>query len=260
MFLEDWRKLDLDTRLGWRTSDVLWWLFLSPDQEVFRRSGIEFMRLAVDDGDDALIRFGHSEAGEATGHVMLSNTARVAAELSGRTGLEYRYFGPYHLNLESGHVANTEGVFETVELDPERRERASESCERMFDIFDNIFDGFLHYATTYVDAGTTPRRPPNITAVGNDWIAPSIEIHPRDDHDTENIPPHPGAQAATARASFLRGAAHGPAQPHRTAPPVRADVGDGHPWLPRPEQIRPDLRRASQRRRTRGQRVGVAVV
>ncbi|HUH69620.1 MAG TPA: hypothetical protein VLZ05_12595 [Mycobacterium sp.] len=25
MFLQDWRKLDLDTRLGWRASDVLWW-------------------------------------------------------------------------------------------------------------------------------------------------------------------------------------------------------------------------------------------
>ena len=41
LFLEDWRKLELDTRLGWRTSDMLWWLFVAPDQEIFRRSGIE---------------------------------------------------------------------------------------------------------------------------------------------------------------------------------------------------------------------------
>ena len=222
MFLEDWRKLDLDTRLGWRTSDVLWWLFLSPDQEVFRRSGIEFMRLAVDDGDDALIRFGHSEAGEATGHVMLSNTARVTAELSGRTGLEYRYFGPHHLNLESGHVANTE-VFKTAVLDPERRERASESCERMFDIFDNIFDEFLHYATTYVDAGTTPRRPRNITAAGNDWIAPTVEIHPRDDHDTEMIR-HIQAHKQRLRAhpfyEWLRTDQHSPAERLRRFVPM----------------------------------------
>ena len=157
MFLQDWRKLDLDNRLGWRAGDVLWWLFLSPDQEVFRRSGIEFMRLAVDDGDDAMIRFGHSEAGEATGHVMLSNTAGVASELSALTGLDYGYFGPYHLELESGHVGNTEGVFETVVLDRDSRERASAACTRMFDIFDGIFDGFLHYAATYLNTGTTPR-------------------------------------------------------------------------------------------------------
>jgi hypothetical protein len=187
LFLEDWHKLDLDTRLGWRTSDVLWWLFLSQDQERFRRSGIEFMRLAVDDGDDALIRFGHSEAGEATGHVMLSNTARAAAEMSARTGLEYRYLGPHHLNLESGHVANIEGVFETVVLDPERRERTEKACTRMFDIFENIFDGFLQYGTTYIDVGTTPRRPGNPTAAAGDWIAPALDIHPRDDLDTEML-------------------------------------------------------------------------
>jgi hypothetical protein len=187
MFLEDWRKLDLDTRLGWRTSDMLWWLFLSSDQETFRRSGIEFIRLVVDDGGDALIRFGHSEAGEATGHVMLSNTARVAATLSRRTGLEYRYFGPHHLDLESGHVGNTQGVFETVVLDPARRERSSEACRRMFDIFDDIFDGFLNYAATYLDNGTVPRRPQLPASARDDWTAPALVIDPRDDHDTEML-------------------------------------------------------------------------
>ncbi|QLL06054.1 hypothetical protein [Mycobacterium vicinigordonae] len=185
MFLEDWRKLDLDAQLGWRTGDMLWWLFLSADQEPFRRSGIEFIRLVVDDGDDALIRFGHSEAGEATGHVLLSHTARVAAVLSRRTGLEYRYFGPYHLDLETGHVGNTEGVFETVVLDPARRELASEACQRMFGIFDNIFDGFLHYATTYLDAGTVPQRPSLPLLARADWTAPALVINPRDEHDTE---------------------------------------------------------------------------
>jgi hypothetical protein len=187
LFLEDWRKLDLDTRLGWRTGDVLWWLFVSPDQEVFRRSGIEFIRLVVEDDGDALIRFGHSEAGEATGHVMLSNTAQVAAQLSDHTGLDYRYFGSYHLNLESGHVANTEGVFETVVLDPDQRGRAGESCERMFSIFENIFDGFLHYATTYIDTGTSPSRPHTPSIASDDWVAPSLQIHTRDARDAEML-------------------------------------------------------------------------
>ena len=166
---------------------MLWWLFLSSDQETFRRSGIEFIRLVVEDGDDALIRFGHSEAGEATGHVMLSNTARVAATLSHRTGLEYRYFGPYHLDLESGHVGNTEGVFETVVLDPARRERSSAACQRMFGIFDGIFDGFMNYAATYLDNGTVPRRPQLPVLAGDDWTAPALAIDPQDDHDTEML-------------------------------------------------------------------------
>jgi hypothetical protein len=214
MFLEDWRKLELDTHLGWRTGDMLWWLFLSPDQEAFRRSGIEFIRLVVDDGGDALIRFGHSEAGEATGHVMLSSTARVAAKLSSRTGLEYRYFGPYHLDLESGHVGNTEGVFETVVLDPTRRERAAEACQRMFGIFDGIFDGFLHYAHTYLDTGTVPHRPQLPALARDDWTAPSLVITPRDDRDAEmlrHIEEHKDKLRAHPFYEWLRGDQRGSA-------------------------------------------------
>jgi hypothetical protein len=185
MFLEDWNKLDLNRRLGWKTSDLLWWLFLSPDQEVFRRSGIEFIRLAVADNDDALMRFAHSEAGEATGHVMLGNTAALADQLSAKTGLEYRYFGPFHLDLESGHVANTEGVFESAVLDAKQRVIAIDLCDRMFAIFDGIFDGFLHYAQSYVDTGTTPARPATAHRAQVDWVAPAIELHPIDSRDED---------------------------------------------------------------------------
>ncbi len=185
MFLEDWHKLDIDEHLRWRASDVLWWLFLSPDQEIFRRSGIEFISLAVEDAGDALIRFGHSEAGEAAGHVFLSNTAKVAVPLADKTGLTYRYFGPYHLDLESGHVANIEGVFEQAVLDAPRRAHCKELCDRMFDLFEQIFDGFLHYANTYVDTKTVPRRPVEPTRVPVEWTAPPLEIKPSDRRDIE---------------------------------------------------------------------------
>ncbi|MBV8542100.1 MAG: hypothetical protein JO063_09590 [Pseudonocardiales bacterium] len=183
LFLEDWRKLGLDQRLGWRASDTLWWLFLSPDQEVFRRSGIEFTALAVEDGGDALIRFGHSEAGEATGHVMLGNTAKIATLLSQETGLDYRYFGTHHLDLETGHVANIEGIFEETTLDPGRRAKAREMCGRMFDIFERIFDGFLAYARDYLDSGRVPRRPGTPRRAAADWVAPPLEICPADHRD-----------------------------------------------------------------------------
>ncbi|MGH3971911.1 MAG: hypothetical protein ACRDS9_01080 [Pseudonocardiaceae bacterium] len=185
LYLEDWHKLEMDKHLRWKASDVLWWLFLSPDQEIFRRSGIEFISLAVEDGNDALIRFGHSEAGEASGHVFLSNTAKVAAPLADKTGLNYRYFGPYHLDLESGHVANTEGVFEEAVLDTGRRAHCKELCDRMFDIFERLFDAFLYYANTYVDTKTVPQRPAEPPRVTAGWIAPPLEIKPVDQRDVE---------------------------------------------------------------------------
>ncbi|MGH3844334.1 MAG: hypothetical protein ACRDS0_23245 [Pseudonocardiaceae bacterium] len=185
MFLDDWHKLNINECLRWQASDMLWWLFLSPDQEIFRRSGIEFISLAVEDGNDALVRFGHSEAGEAAGHVFLSNTAKVAVLLAAQTGLNYCYFGPYHLDLESGHVANTEGVFEEAVLDPGRRAHSKDLCARMFDLFEQIFDGFLHYANTYVDTKTIPQRPAEPTRVRAGWTAPPLEIKPADQRDID---------------------------------------------------------------------------
>src|SRR5262249_19558535 len=49
LFLEDWKKLALDDRLGWRASDTLWWLFLAPDTEPFRKYGMDFSRMTVVD-------------------------------------------------------------------------------------------------------------------------------------------------------------------------------------------------------------------
>src|SRR5262249_9371078 len=62
LFLEDWRKLNLDERLGWRASEALWWLFLAPETEAFRRFVMEFARMTVVDKGDVLVRFAHSEA------------------------------------------------------------------------------------------------------------------------------------------------------------------------------------------------------
>lgn len=159
MFVDDWRLLDLDSRLGWQASDTLWWLFVSPEQEVVRRAGMRFLSLAVTDQGNPLIRFAHSEAGEATGNVFLSTSAPVATALTKMTGREYQYFGSYHLDRETGHVANTEGLFEEQVLDRSTRTAATQACNEMFDIFDDIFTCWMDYATRYVETRSKPIRP-----------------------------------------------------------------------------------------------------
>jgi hypothetical protein len=37
LFLEDWTKLDMDGKLGWSAGGMLWWLFVSPETETYRR-------------------------------------------------------------------------------------------------------------------------------------------------------------------------------------------------------------------------------
>lgn len=159
MFVADWRLLGLDERLGWRASDMLWWLFVSDEQEPMRYAGMRFLRFAVDDGGNPFIRFGHSEGGEAAGHVFLSHSASIADELAKKTGRDYRYFGTYHLDRETGHVGNTEGLFEARVLEEPDRAAALLATDGMFDVFERIFTCWLAYAKRYVETGSIPVRP-----------------------------------------------------------------------------------------------------
>lgn len=156
LFLEDWDLLDMDGKLGWSAGDMLWWLFSSPETECFRRYQVEFVKLCVDDGGDPMLRFAHSEAGEACGHVFFRHSVDPATRLDEVTGHEHRYFGRYHLDRELGHVMESEGEFENCVLTPEQRTRSLELGGRMFDIFDGIFDSFHEFATHYVEGGTMP--------------------------------------------------------------------------------------------------------
>ncbi len=158
LFIEDWRKLRLDEKLGWRASDTLWWLFQAAETEPFRGYAFDFARMTVLDRGDPLLRFAHSEAGEACGNAFFSAISPVAAALQRETQLDYRYFGDYHLERERGHVIASEGLFDRQELDPARRARGLALANAMFDIFFGMHDCFHAYARNYVEGGIVPRR------------------------------------------------------------------------------------------------------
>lgn len=156
LFLEDWRRLGLDRRLGWTASDTLWWLFLAGDNEVPRAQGAYLRAMAVADAGDPLLRFSQSEVIEACGAVFFTHTAAVAAAAAERTGTEYRYLGPYHLARESGHM-DCERVFAAKRLDPARRQRALELADVMFTLFEDLFSSVLRYALDYAAGRKAPR-------------------------------------------------------------------------------------------------------
>lgn len=161
LFIEDWRKLHLDDKLGWRASDTLWWLFLAPETEPFRAYAFDFARMTVADRGDPLLRFAHSEAGEACGNAFFSAVSPMAVALRRQTDVDYRYFGDYHLQREQGHVIASEGVFDRQELDPQRRAQGLVLANAMFDIFFGMHDCFDDYARNYVGRGLVPQRTPS---------------------------------------------------------------------------------------------------
>ncbi len=178
MFLEDWRKLHLDDRLGWNTTDLLWWLFLAEEMEEFRELGAEFVRLCVDDGGDPLVRFAHSEAAEACGNVFFTVAAPLADALGERRNVVYRYLGTFHLDLETGHVLHSEDVFQDQPLTEAQHTLGVALLHRMFHVFERIYDVFLRYATRYVDEDRTPRLQPFLTYTDPDNEASSSQIAP----------------------------------------------------------------------------------
>jgi hypothetical protein len=156
LFLQDWRRLGLDERLGWQASDTLWWLFLSEANEVSRGHAVYFLSMATADSGDPLLRFAHAEVIEACGSVFFGHVARIAEQFERQTRVKLPYLGPFHLALESGHL-ECEDLFERQELDDRRRARAIELADAMFDIFVETFDTWLRNAREFVTSGAAPR-------------------------------------------------------------------------------------------------------
>ncbi|AUX26490.1 hypothetical protein SOCEGT47_070590 [Sorangium cellulosum] len=155
LFLEDWRRLGLDRRLGWRASDMIAWYYAGSETDIFREYGTEIMRMCTLN-EDPLVRFAVMQSIEAWGHVFFTASAGTAAELTRRSGVEYRYFGPYHLKREIGHLLHGSHLFEHAELDGDRRARACALVSRLFDMIRVKSDRLLRYAERTVDQGEPP--------------------------------------------------------------------------------------------------------
>ncbi|AFY46425.1 hypothetical protein Nos7524_0514 [Nostoc sp. PCC 7524] len=89
------------------------------------------------------------EAIEATGNVALSCTAKVSAELQEITDKSYRYFGAYHLRVETGHTTGTQGIEEfiaNINLTEEQNAKALEIVEKVFEVFTEAMQEMMNYA------------------------------------------------------------------------------------------------------------------
>lgn len=145
LFLDDWAELGLDGLLGWGVEDTVAWYYAAPETEVFRRYAMRLVQMCVETADP-LVRFGFMEAIETCGHVFFGHTAPLAAELSARTGAALRYFGPYHLDRETGALIDADELFDSAVLTAEQRHEALRLVHEVFDMFTVKNDHLLAYA------------------------------------------------------------------------------------------------------------------
>ena len=93
------------------------------------------------------VRLAIIEAIEETGNVLFALTSKIAAAYQRETGVELRYCGEFHFQLESGHAMNNEhAVLAGIALDAAARRRAIECADLVFAWFRDWTEELHRYA------------------------------------------------------------------------------------------------------------------
>lgn len=87
-------------------------------------------------GAEPVVRLAIIEAIEETGNVLFELTSRIAAQYQRDTGVELRYCGEYHFNLESGHAMNNDHAeLAGITLTPAQQRDALQRVGQVFEWF-----------------------------------------------------------------------------------------------------------------------------
>jgi hypothetical protein len=100
-------------------------------------------------GASPAVRLAIVEAIEEAGNVLFALTARLASSVQRETGVELRYCGEFHFNLESGHAMNSDHAeLASIALDAKARADAIDRVETVFDVFTEWTYELLRFART----------------------------------------------------------------------------------------------------------------
>lgn len=144
-YLEDFAKLGFD---NWCTPTSLM-QFLWSDET--RQNRILSYRLAaLISGASAVERIALIEAIEETGNVLFSEMLDLAKAIEQRRGIELRYCGAFHFNLESGHAAGTDhAAIADIVLNEVTEIRCLCIVEEVFTLFEDWTHELLRYAEAH---------------------------------------------------------------------------------------------------------------
>lgn len=151
MFMRDLRTLGWDEMLGWRPSELYYWLFLSEVNEQLRRRTTQITKLVIE-AEDPLVRFAVVESIETCGNALFRHTNKLANEFTERTGKELIYWGDFHLARESGHAVDDD-AFDSAVLTEEQREAARRRAIRIFELIDEQNSDMLRLAQETISQG-----------------------------------------------------------------------------------------------------------
>ncbi|MBE9011513.1 hypothetical protein IQ250_14990 [Pseudanabaenaceae cyanobacterium LEGE 13415] len=160
-FLEDLEKLGLNQRISF--SDAM--LFFWGDATRKTRQVCHQIALHMFNAEPIVVLAG-MEAIEATGYVAFSRTSEVVRELQQMTHQEYRYFGGYHLGIETEHTTEAESgevLLESLELTEDQRQKAIELVELVFKVYSDSLNEMMEYLKTH--SSENPFKPAHLDKI-----------------------------------------------------------------------------------------------
>jgi len=145
-FLEDIEKLDLNTSMSF--VDALKFLW-SPATVESRRLSYRISSLSM--SADPVIKFAVVEAIEAISFVFFGYTLHVTTTLESVTGKEYRFFGSYHFNKETGHtITNDPNIdYANIRLTAQQMQTALFAVDQVFAMFTEWTNELLRYSLAH---------------------------------------------------------------------------------------------------------------
>ncbi|KAB8319208.1 iron-containing redox enzyme family protein [Tolypothrix campylonemoides VB511288] len=143
-FLEDLEKLGFDYLMKFSDSMRFYW-----GEETYKTRQVCHQIALHTFRSEPIVVLAAMEAIEATANVAFALTAQVAQELQQITKQKYRFFGQYHVGVESAHTVLTNDAkqfLESIQLTQEQRAKAFEVVEKVFEVFTEATNEMRTYA------------------------------------------------------------------------------------------------------------------
>lgn len=158
LYLEDLRKLGFQQMFdGTDCFGLLW----GEETRVNRLLSYRIAHLIT--GATSLQRIAIVEAMEEAANVFFSHTLPLAEQIQEQTGIELRYLGHFHYDLEAEHTgAGDHEALAHIELDATTRHEAIEMVGEIFDLFEAWAGEVLRFAETRLSARPPIFTPPHI--------------------------------------------------------------------------------------------------
>ncbi len=144
LFLKDLRTLDMHPPVDLATTlETLW------SDDCHRTRRLVYTLCNLIDREGPMMRLVILEAVESTGNVGFSAFEAAARDFNARTGKSLVFFGPVHVDLETGHLMGTENAereLDVITLSQQDKAHASGLVDTIFEGFGQMVDECHAYA------------------------------------------------------------------------------------------------------------------